>query len=63
MENTRNHQHAGETYATHNDEGFEQTHLHHMFYETPHVVSFTDEDILDELGPAQTFQYENRMTF
>lgn len=28
-------------------------------YETPQVVTYTDEQILEELGPAQTMYGEN----
>lgn len=27
-------------------------------YEVPSLISYTDEDILDELGPAQANEYE-----
>lgn len=27
-------------------------------YEIPTLISYTDEDILDELGPAQANEYE-----
>lgn len=60
MENTTNRRHAGEAFRIDNREGFEQTDLHNTLYETPHVISYTDDDILDELGPAQTITYDNR---
>ncbi len=32
----------------------EQTPLAAPLYEAPYIVSYTDQDILDELGPALT---------
>lgn len=48
------------------DEGHrdhQRMHSHDLWlppYETPGVISFTDEDILEELGPAQTNVYSDR---
>ena len=57
MENTRNCQLAEIKHTTDLDDRFEQARFRLPLYESPSVVSYSDEDILDELGPAQTMNY------
>lgn len=63
MEHSRNRPPSAAAYTAHANEKSEQAQFSLPFYERPHVVSYTDEDILDALGPAQTLISDNRLGY